>query len=346
MAAGEAWGALILTHTGPTCEVWSVASRVFSCARRCGAGRARYLLGTRTQKRDLVLDRGSRQPTRGRTPVPAGRIGVAGRPARLLTALPKDAIIAAHDAVRGHHHRLSRVQHNPGCEPHIMNWFRNLPEYRQRYYALLTGAILLTLPCYCTGLLFLILATAQPTHTLPFLTPTPPSAASATLPLAALTLTAFLSSTRALSPTLASSPGATETLIPTRVATAMPTAAQPPLASNTPPASETPVATITPSDTATPTSTRSPTGTPEPTETPTPTPSLTSTATGAASPTSTLAPAPSLTPTITLSPTPSLTPTITSTLTVTGTPTVSLMLNSDLPWTSQGSQGQQEREAT
>ena len=48
-----------------------------------------------------------------------------------------------------------------------MDWFRSLPAYRQKIYALLIGAILLTLPCYCTGVLLLVLAPAQPGPELP-----------------------------------------------------------------------------------------------------------------------------------------------------------------------------------
>lgn len=44
-----------------------------------------------------------------------------------------------------------------------MDWFYALPEYRQRIYVILIGAILLTLPCYCLGIVLLILAPAEPT---------------------------------------------------------------------------------------------------------------------------------------------------------------------------------------
>ena len=61
-----------------------------------------------------------------------------------------------------------------------MDRFRSLPTYRQRIYALLIGAILITLPCYCTGVILLVLAPAMPTPQLPptwtpipTLTPTP-----------------------------------------------------------------------------------------------------------------------------------------------------------------------------
>lgn len=44
-----------------------------------------------------------------------------------------------------------------------MDWFRSLPRYRQRIYLLLIGAILVTLPCWCLGILLLVLAPAEPT---------------------------------------------------------------------------------------------------------------------------------------------------------------------------------------
>ena len=43
----------------------------------------------------------------------------------------------------------------------MIEWFRSQPEYRQRIYALLVGIILLTLPCYCTGFVLLVLAPAR-----------------------------------------------------------------------------------------------------------------------------------------------------------------------------------------
>lgn len=39
-----------------------------------------------------------------------------------------------------------------------MDWFRSLPDYRRKVYLLLIVAILLTLPCYCIGLMLLALA--------------------------------------------------------------------------------------------------------------------------------------------------------------------------------------------
>ncbi len=39
-----------------------------------------------------------------------------------------------------------------------MDWFRSAPDYRRKIYLLLIIAILLTLPCYCIGLVLLIMA--------------------------------------------------------------------------------------------------------------------------------------------------------------------------------------------
>ena len=123
-----------------------------------------------------------------------------------------------------------------------MNWFRSLPQYRQRYYALLVGAILLTLPCYCTGLLLFIMSPSQPTPTQPPWTPTPLQAASATLLPAALTLTAFPTQIPSASPSPEPRPGATQTQALTEVAPAQPTTTLRPPPSDTPPATEAPSA--------------------------------------------------------------------------------------------------------
>ena len=45
-----------------------------------------------------------------------------------------------------------------------MDWFRSLPDYRRKIYLLLIVAILLTLPCYCVGL---VLLTQAPEETAP-----------------------------------------------------------------------------------------------------------------------------------------------------------------------------------
>ncbi len=45
-----------------------------------------------------------------------------------------------------------------------MDWFRSAPDYRRKIYLLLIIAILLTLPCYCIGLVLLIMA---PEETVP-----------------------------------------------------------------------------------------------------------------------------------------------------------------------------------
>ncbi|MGQ9600010.1 MAG: hypothetical protein ACUVWZ_11415, partial [Anaerolineae bacterium] len=126
----------------------------------------------------------------------------------------------------------------------LMDRFRALPGYRQRLYLLLISAILLTLPCYCIGILLLVVAP-------PLSTPIPPPTWTRFLP---VTLPPTATTRSTATPALPSSTprlgaSATFTSTPTRTPVFTPTASRTPTRTNTP--TQTATATRTPTQTAT-----------------------------------------------------------------------------------------------
>ena len=158
---------------------------------------------------------------------------------------------------------------------------------RRRTYTVLIGIIVLTLPCYCAGIVALMLAPGEGAPpTLPaVLSPTPTE--TATVVDIPGTLTAIPTATRFTPTPLPSTPDQfttpttlpSATPTPTETPTSEPTATLLPTATDTPTETPMPTATFTSVPTATSTPTAEPTETPtetaEPTETPTPTPTPT-----------------------------------------------------------------------
>jgi len=215
-----------------------------------------------------------------------------------LTTTSKDAMIVQVAIGRPHrsachatgvqHRRVDGLDGLLGIAPgehQMTNWFRSLPSYRQRIYALLVGAIALTLPCYCIGVVLLVLAPAQPTPALPptwtpILTPTATFTPTVT-PQSTFTPTITETPRRGASATFTTTASPTITRTSTATRTATPTSTRTPTPTITQTASSTPTrtATYTPTATHTPTSTATPTWTPTQTWTPTPTPTFTYTPT-------------------------------------------------------------------
>jgi len=125
---------------------------------------------------------------------------------------------------------------------------------RRRTYAILIGVILLTVPCYCAGVVALILAPDE-TAVIPTITPTATITATNTQLPAPNPLTAVPTN----NPTI--TPGATETLPPTPGQFETET----PIPSQTPTFTHTPTPTLISTETATATATPTPTATPLPT---------------------------------------------------------------------------------
>ncbi len=135
-----------------------------------------------------------------------------------------------------------------------MNWYGNVSPKQRRIYNTLIGVIALTLPCYCLGLLALILAPSihaggNPSTSSPAL-PTPTAIAIVTLP-------------------LAETPGPTPTEWQPHTITPTPSASATNTSTPTPTASATPtIAILTVTATPVPSPTLKPTNTVEPAATP------------------------------------------------------------------------------